>query len=200
MQDDGLSGSGDPKAFWRDLRARHPGFVAAVVADAETAVRHRGEVWIPGRRLRLLWQIFRLIWVTDAFLAQMLYRAKARLQSLGVPILPHIAHRLAIVMGQVSIGDPVHVSPGVYIPHGHVVVDGIAEIGTGVVLSPFVTIGLRAKNLLAPTIEADVNIGSGAKVIGPVRVGAGAQIGAGAVVVSDVAPGSTVTGVPARAV
>ena len=77
-------------------------------------------------------------------------------------------------------------------------IDGIVEVGSGTVISPFVTIGLRAGDLAGPTIEPGVNIGTGAKVIGPVRVGAGAQIGANAVVVDDVAPQTTVVGAPAR--
>jgi serine acetyltransferase len=48
------------------------------------------------------------------------------------------------------------------------------------------------------TLERDVNIGTGAKVIGGVRIGAGATVGANAVVVDDVAPGTTVVGAPAR--
>ena len=52
--------------------------------------------------------------VSDAFLAQACYRAKARLQSLGVPVLPFIAHRLAMMTAQVCIGDPVVVRPGIY--------------------------------------------------------------------------------------
>jgi serine O-acetyltransferase len=140
----------------------------------------------------------RLAWVSDAFLAQALYRVKARLQSLGVPILPRIAHRLAIGLAQLSIGDPVIVHPGVYIVHGQVIVDGLVEIHTGAVISPFVTLGLRAGDVTGPTIGPNVSIGTGAKVIGPIRVGAGAKIGAGAVVVDDVPDGATVVGVPAR--
>ena len=49
------------------------------------------------------------------------------------------------------------------------------------------------------TIESNVSIGTGAKVIGGVRIGAGAQIGANAVVVDDVPAGTTVVGAPARA-
>ena len=60
------------------------------------------------------------------------------------------------------------------------------------------TLGLRGGDVVGPTIETDVSIGTGAKVLGRVRVGAGAQIGANAVVLEDVAPGSTVVGVPAR--
>jgi serine O-acetyltransferase len=100
----------------------------------------------------------------------------------------------------VSIGDPVVMHPGVYIVHGQVVLDGLVEIGPGVVIAPFVTIGLRAGDVQGPVLEAGVSVGTGAKVIGPVRVGQGATIGANAVVVDDVAPGTTVVGAPARRV
>lgn len=113
-------------------------------------------------------------------------------------MLPRVAHRLAMMLAQVSIGDPVVMEPGVYIVHGQVVIDGLAEIGPGVVIAPFVTIGLRAGDVRGPTLESGVSVGTGAKIIGPVRVGAGATVGANAVVVHDVAPGTTVVGAPAR--
>lgn len=184
--------------FWRALRARHPPFRAAVREDARVNALHRGErhEFRSGRDAAL--QALRLAWVSDAFLAQVLYRAKASLQRRGVPVLPRLAHRLAMVTGQVAIGDPVVVAPGLYLLHGQVVVDGIAEIGPGVVIGPFVTVGLRAGELQGPVVEGGVSIGTGAKVIGPVRVGAGARVGANAVVVGDVAPGATVAGAPAR--
>ena len=74
-----------------------------------------------------------------------------------------------------------------------------SEIRPGVVIGPFVTIGLRQGDIAGPTIEEDVSVGTGAKVLGPVRVGAGATIGANAVVVDDVEAGVTVVGAPARA-
>jgi serine O-acetyltransferase len=118
----------------------------------------------------------------------------------GVPLLPRLAHRLAMVVAQVSIGDPVIVGPGVYIIHGQLVADGLVEIHAGVVLAPWVTIGLRSGNVRGAIIERDVSIGTGAKIIGPVRIGAGASIGANAVVVDDVPAGATVVGAPARPV
>lgn len=185
------------RAFRRAVRARHPGLRHALVADARWTITARGEEgdFRPGLATAL--QVLRLMWVSDAFLAQALYRAKARLQALGIPVLPRIAHRLAMVFAQVSIGDPVVVEPGVYIVHGQVVVDGMTEIGSGAVLSPFVTIGVRG-GVEGPVIERNVRIGTGAKVLGAIRIGEGARIGANAVVVDDVPAGATVVGVPAR--
>jgi serine O-acetyltransferase len=186
------------KAFWRELRARHPRLRVALVEDAKVTARYRGERHEFRSKLDAAAQIARLAWVSDAYLAQALYRLKARLQALGVPVLPRLAHRLAMVTAQVSIGDPVVVHPGVYLLHGQVVIDGLVEIHRGVTIAPWVTIGLRAGDFRGATIERDVSIGTGAKLIGAVRVGAGASIGANAVVVDDIAPGTTVVGAPAR--
>jgi serine O-acetyltransferase len=191
-------GAVDRAAFWAALRARHPRVWTAICEDARVTARHRGERHEFRSRLDTVTQIVRLAWVSDAFFAQALYRAKARLQALGVPVLPRLLHRWAMASAQVCIGDPVVIAPGIYIVHGQVVADGLVEIGAGVVISPFVTIGLRAGDVTGPTIERHVSIGTGAKLIGPVTVGAGARIGANAVVVDDVAAGTTVVGAPAR--
>jgi len=183
----------------REIRSRHPRFWQAVVADARVTARFRGERCEFTSRPESALQVIRLVVRADAFLAQVAYRAKARLQALGVPVLPRIAHWIAMVTAQVSIGDPVVVHPGVYIVHGQVVVDGIAEIHTGAVLFPFVTVGLIGPELIGPTIGPRAQIGSGAKVLGRVRVGADARVGANAVVLADVPDGATAVGVPARA-
>jgi serine O-acetyltransferase len=187
-----------PKEFWAALRARHPPLRLALREDARVTAIHRGERHEFRSRADTAVQIMRLCIVSDAFLAQSLYRIKARLQTRGVPILPRIAHRLAMALAQVSIGDPVVVAPGLYIVHGQVVLDGLVEVHPGVVISPFVTIGLRSGDVTGPIIGPGVSIGTGAKVIGPVRVGARATIGANAVVVDDVPEGATVVGAPAR--
>jgi serine O-acetyltransferase len=181
-----------------EIRGRHPGFREAVVADARVTLRHRGEREELRSPLDAAFQVLRLSWASDAFLAQILYRLKARLQRLGVPVLPRIAHRLAIAIGQVAIGDPVVIHPGLYLLHGQVVIDGVVEIHPGVVIGPFVTLGVRSGDIAGPTIERDVTIGTGAKLLGGIRVGAGAHVGANAVVVDDVPPGATAVGAPAR--
>jgi serine O-acetyltransferase len=188
------------RALRREIRAQHPPFLDAVLEDAKVTASYRAERHEFRSRVDAIGQALRLAWVSDAFLAQVCYRAKARLQALGVPVLPRLAHRLAMMLAQVCIGDPVVVQPGIYVAHGQIVIDGITTIDRGVVIFPWVTIGLRAGDFQGPTIERGVQIGTGAKVIGPVKIGAGAQIGANAVVVGDVGAHTTVVGAPARPV
>lgn len=180
------------------VRQHHPHFVHALTADARVAAAYRAERYEFHGRVDALVQALRLMWVSDAFFAQACYRAKARLQSLRIPILPRLAHRLAMMTAQVCIGDPVVVRPGIYLAHGQVVIDGFVEIQRGTVIFPWVTIGLRAGDFRGPTIGRGVQIGTGAKVIGPVTIGPNAQIGANAVVVDDVPANTTVVGAPAR--
>jgi serine O-acetyltransferase len=190
----------DGASLMRSVRSGHPRLRDAVIADARVTAAYSFQRHEFRSRFDAVLQALRLMWVSDAFLAQVLYRVKARLQALGVPLLPRLAHRLAMVIAQVSIGDPVLVHPGVYIVHGQVVIDGFVKIHSGAVISPFVTIGLRGGSIIGPTIGPNVSIGTGARVLGSVRVGAGARIGANAVVVDDVPPSTTVVGVPARPV
>lgn len=196
----GDSGDDSRRAALREIRSRFPGFRTAVLADAVLTAQFRGERYEFRSRADAALQVLRLCWESDAFAAQVLYRLKAGLQARGVPVLPRVAHRLAMMVGQVSIGDPVVVHPGVYLIHGQVVIDGLAEVHSGTAIAPWVTIGLRSGDYRGAVIGRDVHIGTGAKVIGPVTIGAGAQIGANAVVVDDVPAGATAIGAPARSI
>jgi serine O-acetyltransferase len=181
-----------------EIRSRHPGLRHALVADARVALLHRGEHRELTSGVDTIFQILRLCWASDAFLAQSVYRVKAALQRRGIPVLPGICHRLAIMIAGVAIGDPVVVHPGLHLLHGQVVIDGVTEIHPGVVIGPFVTIGLVSGNIGGPTIEREVMVGTSASVLGELTVGEGATIGANAAVFSDVPAGATVVGVPAR--
>ena len=95
------------------------------------------------------------------------------------------------------------IGKGVFIDHGAGVVIGeTAEIGNNVTIYQGVTLGGTGKDTgkRHPTIEDDVMISAGAKVLGPFRVGKGSKIGAGSVVLREVPPYSTVVGVPGRIV
>jgi serine O-acetyltransferase len=82
---------------------------------------------------------------------------------------------------------------------GGIVVSGDAAIGDDVVLRNGVTIGLRRTGERgAPEIGNGVDIGAGAKLLGPIRIGDGAVIGANAVVLCDVPAGALAVGIPAR--
>lgn len=126
------------------------------------------------------------------------YRAAKRLQA-----LPRLANMVA------TVGDRLHNShvdtkavlhPTVELGYG----------GIGVIIAPGVEIGEKSfisQNVSleplpgvdgVPRVGRDVYIGVGAQVLGPVVIGDGAKIGANAIVLEDVAPGTTVAGIPAR--
>lgn len=189
-----------PETFRAARRAAQPRFRKAILADARITAERRSERSQFTSPLDTVVQVLRLMGQSDAYLAQVCYRAKVALQVRRIPVLPRILHRLAMATAQVSIGDPVIVEPGVYFPHGQVVIDGIVTVGSGTAISPWVTIGLRAGEFTGPTIGRNVRIGTGAKVLGGVTVGAGARIGANAVVLGDVPAGATAVGVPSRVI
>ncbi len=92
---------------------------------------------------------------------------------------------------------------GVFIDHGSGVVIGeTAVVGNNVIIYQGVTLGGTGKDKgkRHPTIEDNVMICSGAKVLGPFTVGAGSKIGAGSIVLGEVPPNATVVGVPGHIV
>jgi serine O-acetyltransferase len=95
----------------------------------------------------------------------------------------------------------VQVGQHVVIEHqGGIVIHGASVIGDGCVIRQGCTLGIRRMNELtaAPVLEAGVDIGAGAVILGRIRIGRGASIGANAVVLIDVPPGAVALGVPAR--
>lgn len=82
---------------------------------------------------------------------------------------------------------------------GEIIISGYASFGDNCIIRNGVTVGL--KNLeeeTAPTIGNDVNIGAGAKILGPITIGNNVDIGANAVVIRSVPANSLAVGVPAR--
>jgi serine O-acetyltransferase len=80
-----------------------------------------------------------------------------------------------------------------------IVVSGDAVIGDDVILRNGVTIGLRHEGMRgSPVIGNRVDIGAGAKILGPISIGDDVTIGANAVVIRDVPAHCIAVGVPAR--
>ena len=89
------------------------------------------------------------------------------------------------------------------IDHGTGIVIGeTTEIGDDVLLYQGVTLGGTGKDVgkRHPTLENNVMVGAGAKVLGPITIRENARIAAGAVVLQDVPANATAVGVPAQIV
>jgi len=90
-----------------------------------------------------------------------------------------------------------------FIDHGMGVVIGeTAEVGNNVTLYHGVTLGgvSLEKGKRHPTLENNVVVGAGAKILGAIVIGSGSRIGANAVVVKSVPPDSVVVGIPGQVV
>lgn len=121
-----------------------------------------------------------------------------RLKLLG-RLVSHIIRGLT----GVEIHPGAKIRSNLFIDHGMGVVIGeTAEIGCNVTMYHGVTLGGVSlnKGKRHPTIEDNVVIGAGAKILGAITVGEGSRIGANAVVVKDVPPNSVVVGVPGQVV
>jgi serine O-acetyltransferase len=82
---------------------------------------------------------------------------------------------------------------------GGIIISGDAVFGEDCVVRNGVTVGLRHSGKRgSPVIGSRVDIGAGAKILGPIRIGDDVAIGANAVVLIDVPPNSIAVGVPAR--
>lgn len=114
-----------------------------------------------------------------------------------LPGVNRVLRLTQIALYGIEIGKDVRLGEGVVFIHtiGNVV-GGDAEVGDRVKIMGNVTIG-TAKDNGYPRIGNDVQIGAGARILGPVRIGDGAVIGANAVVLVDVPAGATAVGVPA---
>jgi serine O-acetyltransferase len=120
-----------------------------------------------------------------------------------VPFAPRaIAYTTRAVTG-IEIHPAARIGSDFFIDHGSGVVIGeTAEIGDRVTLFQGVTLGGTGfeGGKRHPTLEDDVTVGSGAKLLGPVTVGRNSKVGANTVVIEDVPPETTVVGNPGHPV
>jgi serine O-acetyltransferase len=155
----------------------------ANVMDHDPASKSRLEVFLCYAGLHALWayRVNQWLWHHGFFLLARWFSQVARLLT-GIEIHPaaQIGHRL-------------------FIDHGMGVVIGeTAVVGDDVTLYQGVTLGGTGKEIgkRHPTLEDNVVVGSGAKILGNIVVGKNCRIGAGSVVLRNVPENSTVVGVP----
>jgi serine O-acetyltransferase len=135
--------------------------------------------------------------------ALLAHRVAHALQDAGVPFVPRALAGVTRTITGIEIHPAAQVGRGLFIDHGMGVVIGeTAEVGRDVTLYQGVTLGGTgfATGKRHPTVEDNVTIGSGAKLLGPIQIGHGAKIGANTVVIHDVPPNSTVVGNPGHPV
>ena len=135
--------------------------------------------------------------------ALLAHRVAHALYGARVPFLPLAIAAIARSITGIEIHPAAAIGQGFFIDHGMGVVIGqTAEIGDDVTLYQGVTLGGTgfATGKRHPTVQDNVTIGSGAKLLGPITVGHGSKIGAGSVVIHDVPPNSTVVGNPGHPV
>ncbi|MBN2118966.1 MAG: serine O-acetyltransferase [Anaerolineales bacterium] len=131
------------------------------------------------------------------------HRLSHRLWKSGLKLFARwISHLMRSLTG-IEIHPGATIGHHFFIDHGMGVVIGeTAEVGDHVTIYHGVTLGGTSlhKTKRHPTIEADVVIGAGAKVLGAITIGANSRIGANAVVVKSAPPDSVIVGVPGQVV
>ena len=135
--------------------------------------------------------------------ALLAHRAAHALHDAGVPLLPRVIAYVSRAITGIEIHPAAKIGRGFFIDHGMGVVIGeTAELGDDVTLYQGVTLGGTgfATGKRHPTVQDNVTIGSGAKLLGPITVGHGSKIGANSVVIHDVPANSTVVGNPGHPV
>jgi serine O-acetyltransferase len=131
------------------------------------------------------------------------HRISHALHDVGVPLVPRLLSNASRIVTGVEIHPAARIGRDFFVDHGSgVVVGETAEVGDRVTLFQGVTLGGTgfATGKRHPTVEDNVTIGSGAKLLGPITVGHGAKIGANSVVIHDVPPNTTVVGNPGHPV
>ena len=135
--------------------------------------------------------------------ALLAHRLAHGLHNVGVPLAPRSIATLSRTVTGIEIHPAAEIGHGFFVDHGAGVVIGeTAKIGDNVTLFQGVTLGGTgfATGKRHPTLEDNVTVGAGAKLLGAITVGHGAKVGANSVLIHDVPPNTTVVGNPGHPV
>ena len=157
-----------------------------VVRERDPAIKSNMEVFLyPSFRVILRYRLAHKLYLKKHyFLARWISQRAAR--KTGIEIHPGAT-----------------IGKGLFIDHGSGVIIGETTIiGDNVTLYQGVTLGGTGKEQgkRHPTLENNVMVSAGAKILGSFTIGENSKIGAGSVVLEEVPPNCTVVGVPGRIV
>ena len=157
-----------------------------VVRERDPAIKSNMEVFLyPSFRVILRYRLAHKLYLKKHyFLARWISQRAAR--KTGIEIHPGAT-----------------IGRGLFIDHGSGVIIGeTTVIGDNVTLYQGVTLGGTGKEQgkRHPTLEDNVMVSAGAKILGSFTIGENSKIGAGSVVLEEVPPNCTVVGVPGRIV
>ena len=145
-------------------------------------------------------------WGAQGFWAMLVYRFGRWRYGVRPPLLRkffsliyRVLYKLAQILTGIELPCEVPVGRNFVIDHfGGIVISGYAKFGDNCRIRNGVVVGLRrVEEKFAPVVGNNVDIGAGAKLLGPIRIGNNVLIGANAVVLCDVPDDSIAIGVPA---
>ena len=146
-------------------------------------------------------------WICQGFWAMVVYRFGRWRYTIGNPFIRKplslvykILFKFIQILTGIELPCEVDVGKNFRIDHfGGIIISGFASFGDNCVLRDGVTVGLRrVEDPVAPRVGNNVDIGTGAKLLGDIIIADNVVIGANAVVLEDVPPNSIAVGVPAR--
>ena len=145
-------------------------------------------------------------WAAQGFWAMIIYRfgrwrysVRPAIARKFFSLIYHILFKLVQIITGIQMPCEVDVGRNFIIDHfGGIIISGYAQFGDNCRVRNGVVIGIRrVGEKTAPIIGSNVDIGAGAKLLGPIHVGNNVVIGANAVVLCDVPDNSIAVGVPA---
>ena len=145
------------------------------------------------------WEVF----LYSSFWAVLMYRLAHRFYLKKKYFTARLISQLARNWTGIEIHPGATIGKGFFIDHGSgVVVGETTIIGNNVTLYQGVTLGGtgKEKGKRHPTLEDNVMVSVGAKVLGSFTIGENSKIGAGSVVLNEIPPNCTVVGVPGKIV
>jgi serine O-acetyltransferase len=147
------------------------------------------------------------VWSSQGFWVMVVYRfgrwrytLKNGIIRKPFSLLYKFLYKIVQVLTGIELPCEVPVGSNFRIDHfGDIIISGYASFGDDCIIRNGVTVGLKnLEEKIAPKIGNNVNIGTGAKILGNITIGNNVDIGANAVVITEVPDNSIAVGIPAK--